>query len=70
MEDFGSLFSVSALEWYDCVQQERVSRSAKRRLESLLYVEDFGARLRVGAKNSPVYSVVAFLHHCSLPVPH
>ena len=51
--DFGSLFSVYALERYDCVQgrlQTSVSRSAKRKLESLCTLQHSWEKLRIRTK--------------------
>ena len=59
-EDFGSLFSVSALERYTCVRSDRqqasVSRSTKRRLGFTLYVEQFVDKAKDWDKNSPYIS--------------
>ena len=54
MTDFGRLFSVSALEQYNCVCGHRlgasVSRSAKRRLESLCTLQHSWEKLRIETK--------------------
>ena len=58
MEDFSSLFSVSALEWYDCVQSQRQQVQAsvdlpKGGLDSPLYTEEFGDKAKDWNENSP-----------------
>ena len=81
MGDFGSLFSVSALEQYDCPQSQRqqasVSRSTKGGLDSPLYAEEFVGKAEDWNENSPdivkqqrVYSTATVHHHCNLALAH
>ena len=74
VEDFGSLFSVSALEWYDCVQSQRQQAQAsvdlpQGGLDSLLYVEEFIDKVKDWNENSPdivkQQRAATVHHHCS-----
>ena len=77
MEDFGSLFSVSVLEWYNCVRSHRQQAQAlvdlpKGCLGSPLYIEEFVGKAKDRNENSPdivkqqrVYSPATFHHHCN-----